>query len=357
MRRERNEILLIARDMSETKPLLDTSTKLYAATESHENRQWPRVFPLLQVRKKRLVARWNGQSTGMKRHLASANKMRFCCRFVRDWYTGLINSSTITVVFTFVLCHLVSWLAFAGVWLGIIEAYRTKHSLECIPGIKTYAGAFLYSVVSQTSIGYGSEHIAVSCTGGVAALMMQSIIGLMIDAVSFGVLFARITVPRKRRATILFSKKAVIYNKAKGMRVLEFRVADLRRLPLRNCSMLVQLYINKKCGEKYIFETHNLRLTKDHVFLLTPVMVTHVIDESSPLHGLTPALFQSMDLEIVAALEGSVQGTGLAGQYLWSYTQSEVLFEHKFVDVVHMRRCKWEIDYLKISETIPANFH
>ena len=311
------------------------------------------------ITKKKKTGRIVGRRSGVSL-MKHSGKTSFCCRFLLDWYTTLNNSSTLSVILIFIASYLVSWLVFAGMWMAVIQSYKKHHSLVCVGGIHDFVGALAYSFVTQTTIGFGSEQVHVECTGGIALLTIQIMIGIMIETTTFGLLFAKVSVPEKRRNTIMFSKRAVIYKKENGDHVLEFQVADLRSFPLPSCMVYLYLYIwrpDPRHGNQYTFEKHNLSVAETNkLLLLTPVTVTHVIDESSPLHGLTPALFQSMDLEIVAALEGSVQGTGLAGQYLWSYTQSEVLFDQQFVDTVCKReKGAWEISYQKLSETVPAN--
>lgn len=52
----------------------------------------------------------------------------------------------------------------------------------------------------------------------------------------------------------------------------------------------------------------------DRVLLLWPVVVRHVIDEDSPLYGVTPASMQESEFELIMTIEGIVEATGMTFQ-------------------------------------------
>ena len=89
-----------------------------------------------------------------------------------------------------------------------------------------FNSAFLLSLETQVTIGYGNVHVAEDCAFGSFVLIIQSLIGIFIDAVMLGLIFAKITRPRHCRRTILFSKQAVVYEEDED-RYFEVRIADL----------------------------------------------------------------------------------------------------------------------------------
>ena len=56
-----------------------------------------------------------------------------------------------------------------------------------------------------------------------------------------GLIFAKITRPRHRRRTIVFSKQAVVYEED-GTQYFELRIADLRQSQMVEAHVRLQLY-------------------------------------------------------------------------------------------------------------------
>ena len=221
-----------------------------------------------------------------------------------------------------------------------------------------YSSAFLLSIETQVTIGFGNVHVARDCPGGIVVLMIQSLIGLFIDSIMLGLIFAKITRPRNRRKTIIFSKQAVIYEEG-GQQYFEARIADLRQSQIVEAHVRLQLYWYVDLGgEQYEFKQCDLDCGydsgTDRVILITPVCVRHCIKEDSPLYGLNPTQLSTMDLEIVVILEGIVEPTGLTAQALYSYTSDEILINRRFAPVVSKRDSKWEVDFSRIDATLPS---
>jgi potassium inwardly-rectifying channel subfamily J len=68
----------------------------------------------------------------------------------------------------------------------------------------------------------------------------------------------------------------------------------------------------------------------DRLMLMWPTLVTHKIDEESPLYEFTKQDMQNEHYEIIIMLEGGVESTGLATQARTSYLPSEILWGHRF---------------------------
>ncbi|KAJ1352161.1 Inward rectifier potassium channel [Parelaphostrongylus tenuis] len=85
----------------------------------------------------------------------------------------------------------------------------------------------------------------------------------------------------------------------------------------------------------------------DRVLLLWPIIVRHVIDESSPLHGLTRESLLSAEFELIMTVEGIVEATGMTFQARTSFLPNEILWGHKFKPMVLMNEklSKYEVHY------------
>ena len=323
----------------------------------------PPVAGTTRYFRRRLVSRKNGRSTVSHSHIA-----RWTFGFVKDGFTTLINANWLVILLVFCAAYILSWLLFAALWAAVAEGYGGVNN-TCVINVEDFTSAFLFSVEVETTIGFGSKYVSNDCHAGAFLLVLQSILGLVLDAVLLGLIFAKLTIPRHRRKSLIFSRTAVIH-KVDGEWVFQCRVGDLRRSQLVECHIRLQLYWFRpdpgegQSGEmlglrdkEMVFEQHDLDVGYDtgldRVIFLTPVLITHPISPESPLHGLTPAQLQATDFEIVVILEGIVEATGLTAQALWSYTPEEVVFNEEFVPVVSRGAAsgQWVVDFARIHDT------
>ena len=72
----------------------------------------------------------------------------------------------------FVCTFLTTWSVFAGIYYGI----QVASDYTCIQDVSTYTEAFLYSIESQTTIGYGGRHPKDSCPPQVVVQSIQYIL-------------------------------------------------------------------------------------------------------------------------------------------------------------------------------------
>ena len=321
-------------------------------------------FPDLSPRRRpRLVDRKDGRSTIKYRRQPELSRLGLT--FLSDFFTTVIDTPWYVVLLMFCVIYLSSWFVFGLVWWATVAAYDSAYdsrtlNFTCVQNTYDFPSALLFSVETQVTIGYGFKFVRSECGFAILLVMMQSLVGLLIDSFMLGLVFSKLSRPRSRRNTILFSNKAVIYEKD-GTKILEFRIADIRRSQLVEAHTRLQLYWNKQksdgrtavmqCDLDVGYDTG-----RDRVFLLCPVSVVHVINESSPLASLSADNILSQDFEIVVILEAIVEATGLTAQALWSYTQHEIFFDYEFVPMVYRQlsgKEKWEVDFSLLSHTVP----
>ena len=93
-------------------------------------------------------------------------------------------------------------------------------------GIETYMEAFLFSLESMATVGYGTQDIFFDdCVLPMLVLTAQMLIRIVCDAGTIGIIYARLARPTTRASTILFSNHAVI-RRVRGK--LYFYVSALR---------------------------------------------------------------------------------------------------------------------------------
>ena len=282
--------------------------------------------------------------------------------YVFDHFTTIINSPWWLVILVFSAAYILSWLFFTCVWLfaAFVDSNGPDNS-TCLVNVTDFNSAFLLSLETQVTIGYGNVHVAEGCALGSFVLIVQSLIGIFIDAVMLGLIFAKITRPRYRRRTIVFSKQAVIYEED-GNQYFEVRIADLRQSQMVEAHVRLQLYwyeLVDPINQRYKFRQRDLDCGyedgTDRVVLIMPVCVRHRIREGSPLYNLNASRLSTMDhLEIVVVLEGIVEPTGLTAQALWSYTKDEILIGHEFAPIITKKDDKWEVDISRIDAILPV---
>lgn len=93
-------------------------------------------------------------------------------------------------------------------------------------------------------------------------MCLQSITGVMIQAFMVGVVFAKLSRPKKRTQTLLFSRNAVISHRD-GVPCLMFRVGDMRKSHIIEAHVRAQLIKHKitKEGENLPFFQTELKVS------------------------------------------------------------------------------------------------
>ncbi len=281
--------------------------------------------------------------------------------FIKDGFTTILNTRWYTIILIFCSSYIMSWLIFSFLWWGTEELYQHVYNSTCVSNVETFSSSFLFSLETQVTIGYGFRYISEHCSFGVTVLLLQCLVGLLLDSFMLGLVFAKLTRPRNRRKTILFSNLAVIRS-INGIRCLEFRIADVRRSQLVEAHVRATIYwykADEESGDMFL-EQHDLDFGydtgRDRLIMLAPVIVRHYITSNSPLYSIDESNIQEQDLEIVIALEGIVESTGLTVQALWSYTEKEILTNYRFRPMIYRRRNGskngWEINFSLLSQVI-----
>ena len=291
------------------------------------------------ARKQRVVDK-NGKIRTVLLNVPKQNQLYFS-----DVFTTLLDFRWRYVFLVFSLAFLLSWLIFASIWWGIFVFRRKYHDIICIEKVDSWTSAFLFSLETQTTIGYGGRQITPACPEGVVCLIVQCIIGLLISSTMLGLIFAKVSRPQRRCRTVLFSKHAVI-NTRDGKVCLMFRVADVQKSNLLEAHIRVHLirkYVTKE-GEEIAFHQHNLSVTydmeedSDKLYLFLPMTVVHEIDEDSPLFNWSADTMSSSDFEVIVVLEGIVESTGMTLQARTSYLPEEIRWGHRFANIMSRNR-------------------
>lgn len=168
---------------------------------------------------------------------------------------------------------------------------------------------------TQHTIGYGSRTVSPVCHEGVLLVMMQCIVVSMIDALMVGCMFVKISRPKKRAETLLFSRTCAIANRDDQL-CLMFRLGDLRESYMVDAKVRAKLIKSQQTAEGEFVPLEQTEIDlgyetgSDRLFLVEPQVIQHIIDSNSPLWDLGPEQLRRQQFEINVILEGIFEATG-----------------------------------------------
>lgn len=122
----------------------------------------------------------------------------------------------------------------------LLEPEEPLEPDHCFQQVNNFMAAFLFSLETQTSIGYGFRSVTEACPLAVLAVVLQCIVGCIIDAFIIGAVMAKIAKPKKRNETLVFSDVAVVAMRD-GKLCMMWRVGNLRKSHLVEAHVRAQL--------------------------------------------------------------------------------------------------------------------
>lgn len=281
-------------------------------------------------------------------------------KYFADLFTTIVDLKWSYHVIIFIATYILSWLGFGFLW-WIIAFFRDDLGKDvtseevCVTGVNSFLSAFLYSIETQVTIGYGTRVITEKCPEAIILLLTQSLIGSIVDAFMVGCMFVKISQPNKRAETLMFSNHAVI-SLRDGKMCLMFRVGDLRNSQIIEAQIRAKLIKSRQTKEGEFMPLDQTDLDvgystgDDRLFLVTPLIICHEIDEKSPFWDMSCAELHEEDFEIVVLLEGAVEATGMTCQARSSYVEEEVLWGQRFISVLHLEKDFYKVSYSNFNE-------
>ncbi|CAG2063200.1 unnamed protein product [Timema podura] len=241
----------------------------------------------------------NGECNVLQNHIHHRK-----LRFMQDLFTTLVDVQWRWTLLVFALSFILSWLGFALIWWLIafthgdldedhLPGYQENSNwMPCIKEIYSFSSCFLFSIETQHTIGYGSRSTTEECPEAIFVMCLQSITGVMIQAFMVGIVFAKMSRPKQRTQTLLFSRVAVVCQRD-GQLCLMFRVGDMRKSHIIGTTVRAQMIRARttKEGELIPQSQSELRLGTDggdeNLFFIWPTTVVHRIDKESPLYTVS----------------------------------------------------------------------
>uniref|UniRef100_A0A3Q3WNE3 Uncharacterized protein n=1 Tax=Mola mola TaxID=94237 RepID=A0A3Q3WNE3_MOLML len=285
--------------------------------------------------------------------------------YLLDFWTTFVEIRWRFVLLLFVASFTGSWFIFSLLWYWIARSNgdlmgqnRTDGHVRCVDNVNGLTTAFLYSLETQTTIGYGGRALTGHCVVTVALIIIQSLIGVFINCFMCGIILAKISLPKKRAKTVTFSDKAVICLK-KGSLCLLIRVANLRKTLLIGSQIYGKLLRTTTTpdGDTIILDQVDIDFMvdvgKDNLFFVCPLTLYHVINRSSPFYELTADTLPQQDFELVVFLDGMAESTSSSCQVRTSYIPQEIQWGYSFLPIISRTKMgKYHVDFSNFSKAV-----
>ncbi|XP_062586172.1 ATP-sensitive inward rectifier potassium channel 11-like [Saccostrea cucullata] len=262
--------------------------------------------------------------------------------YIRDAFTTLLDAKWRWILLIFVMGFILTWTIFACFYL--LFSYINGDTVDsydhdpCITNVYDFTTAFLFSVETQHTIGYGSRASTPHCPHVVFLVFLQFIIGIGVQCLTAALVFTKLQRSKKRGDAIIFSQQACI-GIVDGKWQLMVRVGDFRR------SHLVDVIGKGKLIKRTPIPNTNQEFMDqvpidfkaegggDVMTLLWPAVMYHTIDENSPLWP-PENLHQFGDFsELIVTIEGVIESTSRAIQVRTSYLPDEIVMGYKFLSI------------------------
>ncbi|XP_017275326.1 ATP-sensitive inward rectifier potassium channel 15 [Kryptolebias marmoratus] len=265
--------------------------------------------------------------------------------YLHDIWTTVVDMKWRYKLTLFASTFIMTWFVFGvffyfiGMGNGDYEAGLNSTHTPCVQNVETLTGAFLFSLESQTTIGYGFRYISEECPLAIFTLVAQLVITGLAEIFVTGAFLAKLARPKKRAETIKFSQLAVVC-RHRGKLCLMVRVANMRKSLLIQCQLTGKLFHANVTEEGEKTQIHQSAVdfymdsSKECPFLILPLTFYHVIDERSPLAGLTAVTLLNRDFELLITLNATMESTAATCQSRTSYVPQEIVWGYEFKPVL-----------------------
>lgn len=265
--------------------------------------------------------------------------------YLRDLYQTLVDIKWRWAVLIFCLTFFFVYFIFAVFWYLLSYSHGDFDNLEnaswtpCIYRLRNFADALLFSMETQTTIGYGTFYPNTDCGGSLPLIFVQMTLGFLMEAILVGFILVKIARPKYRRYTLMFSDSVCICVED-GELTLQIRVGDIRTSHLIDASVY-GIYVGEKISEEgFVYPLYQKQMEfevngmDDRMFLMWPMVISHKINESSPLFDMNFEEMLANTFEIIIVLEGTIEATGEVCQARTSYSSKDIQWGCRFTNLM-----------------------
>jgi inward rectifier potassium channel len=215
----------------------------------------------------------------------------------------------------------------ANVVFAVLYLLQPGAIANARPG--SFLDAFFFSVETFGTIGYGV--LSPATTYANALMTVETLFGIMLVALTTGVMFARVSRPTAR---VMFSKSAVVapYN---GVPTLMVRMANERKSQILQAEVGLTLVRNEVNAEgEFMRRFYDLKLarTRTPIFAMS-FLAMHPLDEESPLFGATHETLDACEAQILVTVTGLEETSTQVVHARHAYLVDEILFGQRFANI------------------------
>src|ERR1700730_4832061 len=250
-------------------------------------------------------------------------------------------------------CMTASWPAFIGgaalVFIAFNAVFAMLYWIGNQPISNVPGGAYIdylyFSIETLSTAGYGDMHPQTHYGHFVAAVELFT--GIFSMSLMTGLIFARFSRPNAR---LLFANNPVI-STHEGSPTLMVRLANERQDIIGNATACVWMFRNIVTAEGHPFRRfYELPLLRNESpALALSWTLHHVVDENSPLFGLSPEDLEAAQISFVVVVSGYDVVAAQTVHARKSYQHPDIRFRHRYVDVLDVSEDgKVRIDYGRV---------
>jgi inward rectifier potassium channel len=256
-------------------------------------------------------------------------------------------------------CMTASWPAFicgaAIVFLLFNAVFALLYWIGDQPVANVAGGLYIdylyFSIETLSTAGYGDMHPQTHYGHFIATVELFT--GIFSMSLMTGLIFARFSRPNAR---LLFAEHPVISNH-EGKRTLMVRFANERHNIIGNATARLWFLRDIESMEgQSLRRFYELPLTRnEHPALALSWTLFHVIDEASPLYGLTANDFEALNVSLVVVVSGYDVVAAQTVHARKSYDYPDIRFGHRYADILDTSEDgRLKIDYGRFHETFEA---
>ena len=241
---------------------------------------------------------------------------------LRDVYHAFLRAPWSVAITGLVLVYFLLNGAFALAYAAVGGIANAR------PG--SYADAFYFSIQTMGTIGYGAMFPATP--GSHALVAMESVVGLLMTALSTGLVFAKFS---RSTARIAFSRNVTI-SPMDGVPTLMVRIGNERTGQIVDAHVRVVLTRTEHTKEGMVFyRLIDVPLTRERAPALSrSLTVLHPISEQSPLYGQTPASLAATEAELMVTVIGMDDTSMQPVHARQDYTHQQIAWGKRHADVL-----------------------
>jgi inward rectifier potassium channel len=212
-----------------------------------------------------------------------------------------------------------------------------------------YIDYLYFSIETLSTAGYGDMHPQTHYGHFIAAVELFT--GIFSMSLMTGLIFSRFSRPNAR---LLFVDNPVIFSHD-GKPTLMLRLANERHNIISNANAKLWLFKNIVSMEgEQLRRFYELELTQNqNPGLALSWTLYHVLDEKSPLYGVSADDLEAFKASLVVVVSGFDVVAAQTLQARKSYDHSDVRFGHRYVDIIGISEDgRLRIDYGRFHETL-----